>query len=46
MLAAPVVWWKIQDSVLLEKDLAFSDVTASDVLALPAEVEEVRPSPP
>lgn len=46
ILAAPVVWWKIQDSVLLEKDLEFSDTTLADVLALPVEVERVRPNGP
>ncbi|EGO56083.1 hypothetical protein NEUTE1DRAFT_122715 [Neurospora tetrasperma FGSC 2508] len=31
LIAAPVIWMKIQDTVALEEDLRFSDETAADV---------------
>jgi hypothetical protein len=32
VIAAPVIWIKIQDTVTLEEDLKFSDETIADVL--------------
>lgn len=32
LIAAPVIWLKVQDHVELEKDLEFSDETVEDVL--------------
>ena len=43
MIAAPVIWMKIQDTVSIEEDLKFSDETVEDVApvdALPPNKEE------
>jgi hypothetical protein len=32
LIALPVILWKVEDSVSLEKDLAFTDETAEDVI--------------
>ncbi|KAF4982805.1 hypothetical protein FZEAL_1657 [Fusarium zealandicum] len=37
LIAAPVIWARIQDSVPLEEDLKFSDETVEDVIALPTD---------
>jgi hypothetical protein len=31
LIAAPVIFWKIQDTVSIEEDLKFSDETVEDV---------------
>ena len=33
VLAAPVIWLKVQDTVTLEEDLKFSDETVEEVVA-------------
>ena len=43
VIAAPVIWLKIQDTVSIEEDLKFSDETVADVApvdALPPNKEE------
>ena len=40
IIAAPVVFWKIQDTIDIEEDLKFSDETMADVV--PTEVMEAR----
>lgn len=32
VVAAPVLWWKIQDTVPIEEDVKFTDETVEDVL--------------
>lgn len=41
VIAAPVIWMKIQDTVSLEEDLKFSDETVQDVVGT-NEVETVQ----
>ena len=42
IFAAPVVWFKIQDTIPLEVDLAFSDETVEEVAPNAIVAEEVR----
>ena len=32
VIAAPLIWWKVQDTTDLEEDLKFTDETMADVL--------------
>ncbi|KAI2624630.1 MFS general substrate transporter [Hypomontagnella submonticulosa] len=41
LIAAPIIFWKIQDTTELEDDLKFSDETVEDVVA-PAALDEKR----
>lgn len=40
VIAAPVVWLKLKDTVPLEEDLKFSDETAADVVGTHAKAEK------
>lgn len=40
VIAAPVVWLKLKDTVPLEEDLKFSDETVADVAGVPAVSEK------
>lgn len=42
LIAAPVIWTKITDTVPLEEDLKFSDETVEDVKAVGTDGELVR----
>lgn len=39
LIAAPVIFWKIQDHVPIEQDLKFSDETIEDVIAGPVDAK-------
>jgi hypothetical protein len=39
LIAAPVIFWKIQDHVPIEQDLKFSDETIEDVIAGPVDTK-------